>query len=81
MAEPATVRDLLPEDAYDGDDPFTERLRVVERWADDAANDPNESSRRNRARLALVKLDQLGDEVLAFMDRLSAARAKAQAAD
>jgi hypothetical protein len=75
MAEPTQVRDLLPEDAYDGDDPFDIRLSVAERavesWVDD-----NAEGRDQRLVGLLRLLDKLQDEIQQGLDRLTVARSK-----
>ena len=78
MAEPAIARDLLPEDAYDGHDPFPERLAVLERMVASLAEDPDTESRALRAALALRWLDELGAEALRFFNRVTTARDRAR---
>jgi hypothetical protein len=76
MAEPAIARDLLPEDAYDGHDPYPERLAVLERVVASVLEDPDPESRALRMALTLRWLDNLGAEALAFVDRVTNARVR-----
>jgi hypothetical protein len=74
MADPVQVRDLLPEDAYDGDDPFDVRLDTMERVVQSINDDDDIASRTIRRTVALRTLDRLGDEVLVLVDRVAALR-------
>jgi hypothetical protein len=74
MAEPL-ANDLLPEDSYDAGDPFDIRLTVLEHAIKSYLVD--ESSNRDFRRRSLMNLlDKISDESLAFIDRLTEARAQ-----
>jgi len=81
MARNTDVRDLLPEDAYDGDDPFPERLRIAEAMCASWAADSDPTSRAARRGAILRVLDRLNDEALSFYDRLTAAHTRMREED
>lgn len=75
MAEPQEVRDLLPEDAYDGNDPFEERMRVAERAVESVlAADADDEERLRRLPAIRRMIDKLLDEATAFDDRVERLR-------
>jgi aspartate/tyrosine/aromatic aminotransferase len=76
MAEPALARDLLPEDAYDGDDPFPLRLVVLERTVASIMQDHEGAQRVRRVMSALELVDKLGAELDELVARIAAARAR-----
>ena len=75
------VRDLLPEDAYDAGDPLELRLELLERWIISLLEEPDDATRRARARGASNVLDRISDQIAALDDRIDAARSKIRAAD
>lgn len=69
-------QDLLPEDAYDGDDPFHIRLRVIERAVTSYLEDTDEESKQMRRRGIIRAIEKLNAESLEFVDRMTALQEK-----